>query len=97
MPRGSLPPSSGLRTATERWIRREVEPAIKPRSTVSHTFAAANTTERVRHRLGMVPRRWVVVSKSAACDVYDGGQAADRFYLYLKSTVSGVTVSLEIG
>jgi hypothetical protein len=91
-----LPPSADVPVGLRRWIRREVEPAIRPGKVVDHTFgAAANTEERVRHGLGSMPQGFQVIDKSAACDVYTS-KAPDRFYLYLRSTVGSVTVRLRI-
>jgi len=58
------------------------------------TPTPADTNFTVVHNLGRLPVGYIVVKKSAACDVYDGSVAATETEMTLKATVAGVTVLL---
>lgn len=61
--------------------------------TVEVTFATANTDTKVSHSLNRTGLGYIVKSKSAACDVYDGNTAANNKAIYVRSTVA-TTVTL---
>lgn len=60
------------------------------------TPGAPNTDFVVTHNLGRIPVGYIVMSKSAACDVYTGSVGATATQLTLRGTVAGVTVTLFI-
>lgn len=97
--RRKAPPVREVNPIFQEWVRRELEPATRPRVVVLHAFGAvADTTERIRHRLGTVPTGFTVIQQSKAASVYRDATmpAWDRFYLYLKSSAASLTVTLEV-
>lgn len=60
------------------------------------TPGAANTDFTVNHVLNRVPVGYLVVSKSAAVDVYTGSVAATKTQLTLRATTTGVNIVLFI-
>lgn len=61
------------------------------------TNSTPNTQDTVSHQLGSIPIGYIVISKSAACDVYqqsNTGTTWTKSNLYLKATASNVTVTL---
>jgi len=58
--------------------------------------ATAGQIFSVQHGLGRLPRGWVVIYKSAACDVYDAGLKWDAQYIYLKATAANTILQLLI-
>lgn len=60
------------------------------------TPGAPNTDFGVVHNLGRVPVGYIVVSKSAAVDVYTGSVAATITTLTLRATVAGVAIRVMI-
>lgn len=62
------------------------------------TFPSApNTEQAVYHSLGRTPVGYVVVRKSAACDIYDSSTGSWKDSVaYFKSTVASVTVTLLV-
>lgn len=62
---------------------------------VSVTFSATNTDTSVSHSLNKTGVKYIVTSKNAACDVYNGLTAASSSTLYLRGTVA-TTVTLEL-
>lgn len=60
------------------------------------TPGVINTNFTVTHNLQRVPVGYLVMSKTAAVDIYTGSVAATATQLTLKATVTGVTVNLFI-
>ncbi len=60
------------------------------------TPGVANTDFTVTHNLQRIPVGYIVMSKSAACDVYTGSVVATVTQLTLRATVVGVTLKLFI-
>jgi len=60
------------------------------------TPGVANTDFTVTHNLGRVPAGYIVKSKSAACDIYDGSVAASETQLTLRATAINVLVRLFV-
>jgi hypothetical protein len=58
------------------------------------TPALAGAEFAVYHGLGVTPTGFVVVSKSAPCDVYASGRAWDKENVYLRATAANATISL---
>ena len=60
-------------------------------------FETVNPGEvRVDHDLGRVPRRFLVVHKSNAVDVYRGTSTWTESVVYFEASVSGETVTVEL-
>lgn len=60
---------------------------------ISMSFSAINTDTAAVHNLGRVLSSYFVISKSAACDVYNGTSPATANLIYLKGTaVANVTL-----
>ena len=53
---------------------------------VDVSFVTANADTEIDHGLAKTDVSYIVVSKSATCDVYDGAVAASESRLFLKST-----------
>lgn len=51
---------------------------------------------RIDHDLGRVPRRFVVVHKGAAVDVFRGISTWTESVVYFSASVNGVTVTVEL-
>lgn len=62
---------------------------------VSVSFSQINADTVVSHTLGRAAQSYLITSKSAACDIYNGS-AASQNSLILKSTVAPVTVTLVV-
>lgn len=94
--RPRLPIGNKLEPKTQRWIEDFVEK--RPTSEVTYQFVAANTEERIRHKLGSRPTGYRVVEQDAPGSVYRDELATrnDQFFVYLKSSAAGLTVRLEI-
>jgi hypothetical protein len=60
------------------------------------TPAGANTDFAVTHNLGRIPVGYIVMTKSAACDIYTGSVGGTTTQLTLRGTVNGVTVTLFV-
>lgn len=60
------------------------------------TPGAANTDFTITHNLGRVPVGYIVMTKSAACDVYTGSVLATKTQITLRATVGTVTLKLFI-
>lgn len=60
------------------------------------TTAAALAEVRVDHDLQRVPKRFTVLWKSAACDVYAGPSAWTTASVFLIGSVAGVKVTVEV-
>ena len=58
------------------------------------TPGAINTDFTITHNLGRIPDSWLVVYKSAACDVYKSPAAATESTLVLRATVAGVNIRM---
>jgi hypothetical protein len=61
--------------------------------TVSVKFVNANTDLSVAHNLNKTGVKYIVASKSATCDVYNGVTSSTTKTIYLRSTVA-TTVTL---
>lgn len=100
MPRPKFPPlTAGGDLALDEWIRRYAEPAADRKVEVTHTFGATpDVEERIRHALGVKPRSWKVTKQSAAGTIYRENRirANNAWYVYLKSSVGGLTITLEV-
>lgn len=59
------------------------------------TFAAANTDQLVTHNLGRIPVGYLLMTKSASCDVYTGSVGATKTQITLRGTTTS-TVNLFI-
>ncbi len=90
---GVLRRTGALGLDNEEWYLQSESPRT---SKVEATFPLANTEVRVRHRLGKRARAFRVLSKTAVADIYLSATKADKWFIYLKSSVGGVTVSLEV-
>ncbi len=64
-------------------------------STVSITFAAANTDTSIAHGLNRVPTGYLVIGQSAAMSVYNGSAANTSTLLYLRSSATG-TATVQV-
>lgn len=95
MSKSPLRPVTGLPLPLRQFIKDHVEQAARPLVEAAHTFGAANTEERVRHRLGRPPTGFKVIGQDAAGTVYESGRKHDRFFLYLKSSAASLKVRLE--
>lgn len=76
-----------------------ITPSSKRAVMVEHTFGATpDVEERVRHRLGQQPTGFRVVGQSAAGSVYRPAVSTvnTKNHLHLKSSVAGLTVTLEV-
>lgn len=94
--RAKIPLRTGLNPQMQRWMQDFAEQASGPTHELSHTFgASANVEERIRHKIGRRPAGFRVIDQLAAGSVYTS-KPADRFHLYLKSSVAGLTVRLEV-
>lgn len=60
------------------------------------TNATANTQDVVAHGLPYAPRGFLVINKSEAVDLYDGGTAWTATNIYLKATVASANVTLIV-
>lgn len=60
------------------------------------TPGVANTDFTVSHVLNRIPVGYLVVSKSAAVDIYTGSVAATATQITLRATVTGVNIVLFI-
>jgi len=60
------------------------------------TPVAPNTDFAVNHNLGQLPVGYLVMQKSAACDVYTGSVAATKTQITLRATVGGVALRLFV-
>lgn len=81
------------------WIKEDLARQIERSVRVTHTFgASANTSERIRHGLGAVPKGWNVAEKDRACDVYRSGtdNASDERYIWLKCNTASAAVTLMV-
>lgn len=58
----------------------------------SVTFATPDADTEVRHELGYVPTTYMVLSKTAACDVYDGTRTPSSRILVLRGTAAATVV-----
>lgn len=56
--------------------------------TIEVVFTASNTEQKINHSLNKLVYNYFIVSKLAACDVYDGGTDPTSNAIYLKSTVA---------
>jgi hypothetical protein len=63
---------------------------------VNFVVATANVDQALTHNLGRLPAGYIVMSKSAACDVYNGSAPATQTQLTLRGTVAGASVELFI-
>lgn len=64
--------------------------------TVSVGFPSANTDTTVAHKLNKTGVNFLVVNKTAACDIYHGAGTDTVNQIYLRSSVAGVTVTLTL-
>ncbi len=60
------------------------------------TNATAGTQDVVAHGLPYTPRGFLVINKSAAVDLYDGGTTWNTTSIYLKATVASVNVTVIV-
>ncbi len=60
------------------------------------TNATANTQDTVAHGLPYTPRGYLVINKSEAVDLYDGGTTWTSTDIYLKATVASVDVTMIV-
>jgi len=60
------------------------------------TPGVVNTEFAVTHNLGRVPTGYLVVHKSAACEVYDSSTAWSATQIFLKATVINVNLTIFI-
>jgi hypothetical protein len=63
---------------------------------VEHVTTGPNTDMTITHSLGRIPQGYLVMSKSAACDLYTGSVVATTTQITLRATVSGVTLQIFI-
>jgi len=64
---------------------------------ITHIFGGTPDTEtRIRHWLGQIPTGFQITNQGAAGTVYSSGTKATRHHIYLKSSVAGLTVDLEV-
>ena len=81
------------------WLKEDLARQVERSILVEHTFGAAvNTSERIRHGLGAVPKGWYVVEKDRACDVYRSSTdtVSDERYFYLKCDTASAVVTLLV-
>jgi hypothetical protein len=62
----------------------------------SVTITLADTDITVTHNLGRIPVGYLVMSKTQACDIYDGSVAPTTTQITLKGSVAGAIVKLFI-
>lgn len=62
---------------------------------ITASFTQANTDTVVTHNLGRATSNFLVASKSASCDIYNGSSQSTNSFK-LKSTVVPVTVTLVV-
>lgn len=98
MPSPKLPLRSELTPSVNRFVQDHLAPQAKAVSRIAYTFTAANAEVRIRHRLGHVPQGYRVIVQDRAGSVYRAGDAtkSTRQFISLKSSVAGLTVSLEV-
>lgn len=99
MPNRRIPLRPELANPTRLWLQDQVEQGTERKSVLDHTFGTvADTQERIRHQLGVVPRGFRVIDQDKAGTVYRTPTMtpADRFFVYLKSSVASLTVSIEV-
>lgn len=60
------------------------------------TPGSADTDFTVTHNLGRVPVGYIIVSRSAACDVYTGSVASTATEITLKASATGVDIKLWV-
>lgn len=63
--------------------------------TVKVTFGSANTNRAIAHNLAKTGVNYIVVSKSAACDIFRGSGDTSK-QIVLQSTVANVNVTLVL-
>lgn len=61
--------------------------------TVTTYFQSANTDVKVGHGLNKIVS-YLVINKTASTDIYHGTGTDTNSYIWLRSTVAGVTVTL---
>jgi hypothetical protein len=59
---------------------------------VSVTFAFPNVDQIVIHNLGRIPVGYLPMTKSAACDVYNGSVASTKTQITLRGTTTSTVV-----
>lgn len=59
-------------------------------------FVTANIDFPIRHTLGRVANNFIVASKSASCDIYNGSTLSTNNTIFLRSTIVPVTVTLVV-
>jgi hypothetical protein len=60
------------------------------------TPGTPNTNFTLNHNLGRLPVGYLVMTKSAACDVFTGSVAATKTQITLQASVAGVNLSLFV-
>jgi hypothetical protein len=60
------------------------------------TPGSINTDFTVTHNLGRVPVGYLAMTKSAACDLYNGSIAWTSTQMTLRATTAGVTINLFV-
>jgi hypothetical protein len=81
------------------WLKEDLSRQVERSVQVGHTFGTVvDTSERIRHGLGAVPKGWYVVEKDRACDVYRSAtdKASDDRYIWLKSGTASAAVTLLV-
>lgn len=82
----------------EEWLKTDLEPQVERSRVISHTFAAANTPERIRHGLDSVPEGYHLVDADRACSIFRGSTApaADKRYIWLECDQVGAVVKVRV-
>ena len=64
--------------------------------TVTTFFNQAASDMLIAHQLNKTGVNYIVCNKSAPCDIYHGNQRDNSSQIFLRSTVSGVTVTFVL-
>jgi len=80
------------------WVKQYAEPGIKKKTQITVTFGSSGQELAIRHKLGTVPTGFTVIDQDGAGSVYRDSTTSKPtpFFLFLKSSGSGITVTLEI-
>lgn len=81
------------------WIKEDLSRQVERSILVKYTFGATpDTSERIRHGLGAVPKGYYVVEKDRACDVYRAATdtASTNRHIWLKCNTASAAVTLLV-
>jgi hypothetical protein len=93
-----VPPQLEIDDELRRFMQDQVEGQLVKSSRASHTFVAADTAERVRHRLPGKPEGFKVVDIDAAAQVYRTSAdivATDKHWAWVRCDTAATSVVLE--